>query len=92
MKRKSITYLAFVFVDDLYPEKENLRILLSGMYIAIASDDTNLEIEYAGKLYEEIERQGMRTNGDYICEVLNQFPFNRDEKLVYKIQIPVVKS
>lgn len=86
------THLAFVFVDNLYPVKEDLHLLPSGMYIAMASDDPSLEIDYANKLYEEIERQGMRTSGDYICEVLNQFPFYRNEKLVYKIQIPVAKK
>jgi len=40
-------------------------------------------------LYEEMTRQDMIPSGDYICEVLTQFPLDHSEHLIYKIQIPV---
>lgn len=86
------TSLAFVFVDELYPEREHLQVLPAGMYLSIASNDTNLEREYAHKLHEEMEHQGMCSMGDYVCEVLTQFPFQSNQKFVYKIQIPVRKK
>ena len=83
---------AFIFVDDLYPSTGNLRILPQNMYLSVVSDDTSLEAGYARKLYEEIKRNKMTPCGDYLCEVLTQFPFKDSEQLIYKIQVPVRQS
>ena len=80
---------AFIFVDDLYPDTGSIRILPQSMYLSVASDNTSLEAEYANRLYEEMTRQDMIPSGDYICEVLTQFPLDHSEHLIYKIQIPV---
>jgi len=84
-----IAHDAFIFVDDLYPETEGLRVLPQNMYLAVVSDNTSMEAEYAKKIYAEMERQGMEPCGDYICEVLTQFPLNNSKQLIYKIQVPV---
>lgn len=81
---------AFIFVDDLYPSTDSIRILPQNMYMSVVSDDTSLEIRYAGELYAEMKRCGMRPCGDYICEVLTQFPLQAAGRLIYKIQVPVV--
>lgn len=83
---------SFIFVDDLYPARDNLKVLPEGMYLCLASDDPNKELELASKLHEEIINQGLHSTGDYICEVLTHFPFYDDQRLVYKIQIPVIKQ
>lgn len=80
---------AFIFVDGLYPRTDNIRVLPQNMYMCVASDDTSLEAEYAGKLYGEMNRCEMEPCGDYICEVLTQFPLRASKRLVYKIQVPV---
>ena len=80
---------AFIFVDDLYPDTGSLRILPQNMYLSVASDDPSLEAAYAGKLYAELQKQNLLPCGDYICEVLTQFPLNHSKQLIYKIQIPV---
>ena len=80
---------AFIFVDELYPDTGNIRRLPQNMYMSLASDDTSLEEEYANRLYEELQRQNMIPCGDYICEVLTQFPLRHSGRLIYKIQIPV---
>ncbi len=85
-------YTAFIFVDDLYPRTEGLRTLPPGMMMAIVSDDAARELEYAEKLHAEIERRGMVICGDYLCEVLSQFPIGNTDQLVYKIQIAVKKA
>ncbi len=80
---------AFIFVDDLYPDTGSIRTLPQSMYLSVASDNTSLEAEYANRLYEEMTRQDMISSGDYICEVLTQFPLDHSEHMIYKIQIPV---
>jgi DNA-binding transcriptional MerR regulator len=83
---------AFIFVDELYPERESLKKIPANMYISIVSNDTSLEAEYACSLYNEIRRQEMIPCGDYICEVLFQFPRENIDQIIYKIQIPVKKA
>ena len=80
---------AFIFVDDLYPDTGSIRTLPQSMYLSVASDNTSLEAEYANRLYEEMTRQDMIPSGDYICEVLTQFPLDHSEHMIYKIQISV---
>ena len=83
------SHSAFIFVDELYPDTGSIRTLPQNMYLSVASDNTSLEAEYAKKLYEELQIQNMTPCGDYICEVLTQFPLHHSGQLIYKIQIPV---
>ena len=83
------SHSAFIFVDDLYPEKSSIRVLPQNTYMSVASDDIAMESAYAKRLYEEMKRNGMMPCGDYLCEVLTQFPVHQDSQLIYKIQVPV---
>lgn len=83
------SHSAFIFVDELYPDTESVRTLPQNTYMSVASDNPALESEYAKKLYEEIKRQRMTPCGDYLCEVLTQFPLHNSRQLIYKIQVPV---
>lgn len=83
------SHSAFIFVDDLYPEKSSIRVLPQNTYMSVASDDIAMESAYAKRLYEEMKRNGMMPCGDYLCEVLTQFPVHEDSQLIYKIQVPV---
>ena len=83
------SHSAFIFVDDLYPEKDSVRTLPQNTYMSVASDNIALESAYAKHLYEEMKRKGMMPCGDYLCEVLTQFPVHQTKQLIYKIQIPV---
>lgn len=89
MKGSYTSHFAFIFVDELYPETESVWTLPQNTFMAITSDDPALEVEYAHKLSEEIKKQNMQPCGDYICEVLSQFPLNNSGKMIYKIQVPV---
>ena len=62
------------------------------MYMLVVSGNTSMETQYARKLYEEMGREGMQPCGDYICEVLTQFPLGDSGQLIYKIQVPVRKK
>ena len=83
------SHSAFIFVDDLYPEKNSVRTLPQNTYLSVASDNIALESIYAKHLYEEMKRYGMKPCGDYLCEVLTQLPVHQSKPLIYKIQIPV---
>ena len=83
------SHAAFIFVDDLYPEKGSVRILPQNTYMSIVSDDIAMESAYATRLYEEMKRSGMMPCGDYLCEVLTRFPVHQAKQLIYKIQVPV---
>ncbi|MDY4429779.1 hypothetical protein, partial [Evtepia sp.] len=83
------SHSAFIFVDDLYPEKNSIRTLPQNTYLSVASDNIALESKYARRLYEEMKRNGMMPCGDYLCEVLTQFPVHQAKQLIYKIQVPV---
>lgn len=83
------SHSAFIFVDDLYPEKDSIRILPQNTCMSIASDDIAMESAYARHLYDEMKRNGMMPCGDYLCEVLTQFPVHQAKQLIYKIQVPV---
>lgn len=86
------SHTAFIFVDDLYPHTDSIRILPQNMYLSVVSDDILLEPEYARKLYQEMNRHQMLPCGDYICEVLTRFPLHDAKQLIYKIQIPVQRK
>ncbi len=82
------SHAAFILVDELYPDTGSLRTLPQGMYMAVVSDDTAREPEYAGKLYARMEEMGLSPAGDYLCEVLSQLPLQGSGSLIYKIQVP----
>lgn len=90
------TYTAhtvFIFVDEDYPQLDTLRTVPEGMVMAICANDPEDELTYARQLYQEIHRKGYQIAGDYLCEVISQFPVpnNKNRSLIYKIQVPVRK-
>lgn len=80
----------FLFVDDS-DVTEMVEELPAGLYLCICSGDFYAEARNAQLLLDEIDRRGCRINGDYVCEVIMDFPaleFHR-RRMFYKIQIPV---
>lgn len=91
MSNKFIANEVFIFVDSDYKELDNVEKIPGGLYLAKCSNDFNKEYENAKYLIEEIEQRGFSINGDYICEVIAEFPIFEDEhrNIFYKIQIPI---
>lgn len=90
---KYIAQTVFIFVDEDYPQLDTLRTVPAGMVIAICADDPEEELNYAKQLYQEIQHLGYEVIGDYLCEVISQFPtLHAQQKLIYKIQVPVQKK
>lgn len=81
----------FLFVD---PEDEtvNSEIIPAAMYYCVCSDDFYAEKNNARKLMQLIKANGFQVSGDYLCEVLVEFPVFEDNQrnMFYKIEIPII--
>lgn len=83
----------FLFVD---PEDESFESekIPAAMYYCICCDDFYAERENARRLIRRIQESGFEVCGDYLCEVLVEFPvFENDHRnMFYKIEIPVISK
>ncbi|MCQ4636217.1 helix-turn-helix domain-containing protein [Anaerovorax odorimutans] len=81
----------FLFVD---PEDDMVaaEIIPAAMYYCVCSDDFYAEKSNARNLLRLIRDSGFEVCGDYLCEVLVEFPvFENDQRnMFYKIEIPVI--
>ena len=82
---------AFVFVDSNLLNSEDVERIPAGIYLSMCSDDFYREIEYAERLLREVEIRELEIAGDYICEVITEFPAYKENirEMFYKIQLPV---
>jgi DNA-binding transcriptional MerR regulator len=82
---------AFVLVDENFRDNEDVERIPPGMYISMCSDDFYEEMELAERLIAEIEERDLEIIGDYICEVITEFPAFRENirDMFFKIQIPI---
>lgn len=81
----------FLFVD---PEDATVpaETIPAAMYYCVCSDDFYAEKNNARELLRQIRNNGFEVCGDYLCEVLVEFPIFEDNQrnMFYKIEIPVV--
>lgn len=82
---------AFVLVDENFRDHEDVERIPPGMYISMCSGDFYEEMELAERLIAEIEKRDLEIMGDYICEVITEFPAFRENirDMFFKIQIPI---
>ena len=87
---KLSSHEVFLFADERMP-KEQCEILPQGMYVCMCEDDFTKEAEGAKKLLKYIREHKYCICGDYICEVVIDFPVMEAQKrqTFSKIQIPV---
>ncbi len=80
----------FLFADK-NTSGVDLELIPASTYCCICSEDFFAETELARQLMKGIESRGLFVSGDYICEVIVDFPvFGNDRRnMFYKIQIPV---
>ncbi|MEL7657103.1 MAG: MerR family transcriptional regulator, partial [Bacillota bacterium] len=97
-KRLLYSNEVFVFVEDdddipdsLETSPDALETIPGGPYVSLCSEDIFKEAEYARQLLDYIKDNHYTITGDYICEVVAEFPiFNKAQRsMLYKIQIPV---
>ncbi len=91
-KNKLFSNEVFVFVGEDFPNSS--EIIDDNLYICICSEDFDKEEELAAKLLSYIEEHNYIIVGDYLCEVIVDFPDYKEKprKLFYKIQIPIKKA
>ena len=82
---------AFVLVDSNFKDHEDVERIPAQLYISMCSNNFYEEMELAERLITETEIRGLDIIGDYICEVITEFPaFKEDVRdMFFKIQIPI---
>lgn len=81
----------FFFVEDDYNGPGEIETLPGGLYYCLCCDDFSREAQQARRLLDAFHEAGHSIEGDYVCEVIEEFPgFDAAPRnLIYKIQIPV---
>ena len=82
----------FIFSDmHLREARKGARIIESGMYACIYSDDYENEIPYARRLLSFCRENHYSISGDYICEIMTEFNvFDiRKRGMFMRLQVPV---
>ena len=80
----------FLFVDE-GDSSQAMETLPAASYLCLCSDEFSTEAENVRRLLDYVKTRGCEIAGDYICEVVVDFPmldFNR-RRMFYKAQIPV---
>ena len=80
----------FLFVDE-GDNSQAMETLPAASYLCLCSDEFSMEAENVRRLLDYVQTRGCEIAGDYICEVVVDFPmldFDR-RRMFYKAQIPV---
>ena len=80
----------FLFVDE-DDSSQAMETLPAASYLCLCSDEFSMEAAYVRRLLDYVQTRGCEIAGDYICEVVVDFPmldFDR-RRMFYKAQIPV---
>lgn len=80
----------FLFVDE-DDSSQAMETLPAASYLCLCSDEFSMEAENVRRLLDYVQTRGCEIAGDYICEVVVDFPmFDFDRRrMFYKAQIPV---
>ncbi|MDL2213986.1 MerR family transcriptional regulator [Clostridia bacterium OttesenSCG-928-O13] len=84
----------FFFVEEDYEGPGDVESLPEGLYLCLCAKDFSQEPAYARRLLDAMEAAGHSPAGDYVCEVVEEFPgFDAAPRsLLFKIQVPVQNS
>ena len=80
----------FLFVDE-DDSSQAMETLPAASYLCLCSDEFSMEAANIRRLLDYVQTRGCEIAGDYICEVVVDFPmldFDR-RRMFYKAQIPV---
>lgn len=80
----------FLFVDE-DDSSQAMETLPAASYLCLCSDEFSMEATNVRRLLDYVQTRGCEIAGDYICEVVVDFPmldFDR-RRMFYKAQIPV---
>lgn len=82
---ESVLFISLADDDEL----EGSKFLESGIYLCMVCHKSECEIEYIEAMQAEIDAQGYKIAGDYICEVVDEFCGPKGRIWTLKLQIPV---
>lgn len=90
LSRNMYSNEVFLFLDD-WEYDEGLEILPAATYACLCSGDFSEEEENVYRLMDYIDDHGYRVAGDYLCEVMVDFPIldSSTRNIYYKTQIPI---
>jgi DNA-binding transcriptional MerR regulator len=82
----------YLLVDENFEsgdKQASVESIPEGTYISMCCTKFDQEKVYAVALLEEAKRKKYEIDGDYICEVISEFPNNEHQQYFYKIQIKI---
>lgn len=81
----------FIFVDDHFPLKEDVRKIENGMYACIYIDHFEEEQKQAAALLNYCQQNNYEICGDYICEeIMEMHIFDSSSRSMYlRLQVPI---
>lgn len=81
----------FIFMDHDIPCDLETEIVPAGTYLSLCCDIFEDEKFYAEKLFREIHDNNYQPLGDYLCEVVTEYPNpeNGERKIIYKMQVRI---
>jgi len=81
----------FVFVDEGFAADAPLETIPAHPYLCVYCDGFDREKDYAARLLAFVRERGYEIVGDYLCEVVVEFPvFPQNERNMFiKLQVPI---
>lgn len=81
----------FVLVDREFVPDELTVSIPANTYLCIYCNEFEKEKGYIGQLLDAVEEKGYTIVGDYICEVITEFPLleRKERGMFLRLQIPV---
>jgi len=81
----------FVFVDKEFVPDELTITIPTNTYLCIYCNEFEKEKEYIERLLQAVAEKGYTIVGDYICEVLTEFPLleQKERGMFLRLQVPI---
>lgn len=89
--RKFYSSKIFVLVDRDFVADQLTETIPENTYLCIYCNEFDKEKEYISRLLNAVEKEGYHIIGDYICEVIAEFPLLERKKrgMFLRLQIPI---
>jgi DNA-binding transcriptional MerR regulator len=81
----------YVLTNDFPWPDEEIEVVPAGIYLSVCCSGFRMEHDFARILLQEVEKHHYSILGDYLCEVIYDFPDTQsmERQFFYKIQIPI---
>ncbi|MBP1737581.1 MAG: transcriptional regulator, MerR family [Oscillospiraceae bacterium] len=81
----------YVLTNDFPWPQDEIEVVPAGIYLSICCVGFDMEHDFARLLLEEVKKHHFSVAGDYLCEVIYDFPNTEkmERQFFYKIQIPI---